>query len=156
MITKKARRKARLDSKQQKFGYTVVKKKKIKEPIMPKLVKSFVGDVLCPFCLHKAKLVKFMRSTKAGYHRTLGTCPSCQKGMQIKSLVAKWTPTEFAKWVFEYPSGAFWKKCTFKKFNKRLHSLGWSYEFWGAYKKLKPKVTEGSDYNQYLADMGYT
>ena len=70
--------------------------------------------------------------------------------------MAKWTTTEFARWVFNYPAGYFWHKCKFHKWNKRLYSLGWSFEFWGAYRALKPKVTQEGDYAQYLVDMGIT
>ncbi len=156
MITKKAMKTARLDSKQKKFDYLLPKKKKASKDNKPKWVNKFVGDVLCPFCLHKDKIVKFLKATKAGYHKSLGKCPSCQQGMQLKSVASKWTPTEFAKWVFNYPAGYFWRKCKFKKWNKRLYSLGWSFEFWGAYRALKPKDTPESTYAQYLVDMGIT
>ncbi|GAG75020.1 unnamed protein product, partial [marine sediment metagenome] len=113
---------------------------------------QFDDVVFCPFCLHKDKLTKFRKRVRKGYHKSLGKCPECKQGMQLVSLTTPMNPTQFAEWVYDYPYNYFWRKCSFKKFNSRLHSLGWSYQFWGMYKKLKG-VPVSDAYDQYIKDI---
>ena len=107
------------------------------------------GEVLCPFCLHEGPLGAFLISTKKGFHKGLGKCPECQNMMQLRTLTAKWTPSQFAEWVYDYRLSGFWQKCKFKTFNDRLYRLGWSYEFWDRYKQLKGE-NQTEAYEDYI------
>lgn len=152
-MKEKTRRKARLDSKQRKFQVQTSRVIRHEPREMPKWAHFFVGDVMCPFCLHRAKISMFLKPTKKGFHKGLGLCRECQQQMQLKTLASEMTPEQFAEWVVEYPAGYFWKKCHFDIFNKRLKKIGWSYRFWGRYRELKPKKEVDDQYSQYLHDM---
>lgn len=112
--------------------------------------------VLCPFCLTPNKLMKFYISNKKGIDKRLGKCPNCQNNVMYKTLfnLLKWTPQQFAKWVFEYRLSGFWQKIVFKKWKQRLYELDMSLEFWQEYKKLRgdPDETtqkENDDWEAY-------
>lgn len=105
--------------------------------------------VMCPFCLHIDKIGNFLISTKKGYHKGQGKCPECQNRMELQTLTAKWTPEQFADWVYPYSRSGFWQKCKFKTFNDRLYKIGWSYRFWRRYRELKGEDTTES-YEEHL------
>ena len=154
-MRKKVLKKMRLDPKQRKFEVKTSKVISHESKELPKWAQFFVGDVMCPFCFHIAKIQMFLKSTKKGYHKGLGLCRECQQQMQLKTLASEMTPEQFAEWVVEYPAWAFWQKCKFKKFNERLKKIGWSYRFWGKYRELKPKEEQSVEdsYDQYIQDI---
>jgi len=111
---------------------------------------NYAQKVFCPFCLHKDSLRNFV------VNKRLGNCPECENNMLITTLLRmlKWTPKEYAIFVYEYPFALFWSKCSnvyeypfalfwskcsnkFELWKNRLHNLNMSYEFWEIYKYLK-------------------
>lgn len=105
--------------------------------------------VMCPFCLHAAKLQAFLVSTKKGISQSKAACPECKNGMMMKSLTTEWSPEEYADWVYNYRSMGFWQKVPFNLWKERLHKIGWSHRFWTRYKELKGS-DESEDYWDYL------
>jgi hypothetical protein len=114
--------------------------------------------VMCPFCLYQAKLSSFFISNKKGISQGRAECPECHNGMLMKSLWADMNAKEYAKWVFDYRVNGFWQKCPFATWKKRLHDIGWSYDFWNTYKGLKgidsanETFEEADDRAKYYAD----
>jgi transcription elongation factor Elf1 len=106
---------------------------------------DFTKKVTCPFCLTWTQLSKFLISTKKGYNQGLGKCSECGHNMRLGTLfnLGRWTPEEYAKFVVEYPAGAFWKRVPFETWKRRLFLMGWSERFWLEYRKLNPKKGEG-------------
>jgi len=106
-----------------------------KSPLAKITTINYAQNVFCPFCLHKDFLRKFV------VNKRLGKCPECENGMLITTLLRmlKWTPKEYAIFVYEYPYAHFWSKCSFKFeiWKQRLYNLNMSYEFWLVYKTLK-------------------
>jgi len=91
----------------------------------------------CPFCLYIGKLKEFLISTKKGISQKKAKCPECKNGMMMRTLVASWTPEEYAEFAYPYSASGFWQKVPFDLWKKRLHKLRWSYQFWKRYKELK-------------------
>lgn len=106
-----------------------------------KEVKDLIKNnrLLCPFCLEIFHLSDFI------YINSLYKCKNCNNRITGKTLeiVFKLLCCEkpdiegFAKWVYGYRLNGFFQKINFEKWNKNLHFLGFSYEFWDYYKKLK-------------------
>jgi hypothetical protein len=110
-----------------------------------KFAKEFFKDkvknkmLICPFCLTPQYLSQF--SFDRGYYK----CPKCKSRTTEKTLslmfdifnFPKINIDEFAKWVFGYRVNGFFQKVNFQEWNKKLHDLGVSYDFWDYYKKLK-------------------
>jgi len=110
---------------------------------------AHTGLYRCPFCLHEAKIERFLISTKAGYHKGLGKCPECENQMQLKTLTEKMTPEQFAEFALRYSTAGYWQKVKFTVFNQRLKDLGAAVKFWKRYRELKgEETTEG--YEAYL------
>lgn len=133
--------KSHFDKAQVKFNNDGVAQR----PVAPE-VKKFTSVncnvlVMCPFCLHQAKLSAFFISTKKGISEGKAECPECHNGMLMKSLFEDMSPTQYADWVFKYKAFGFWKKCPFETWKKRLASIGWAKEFWDRYKDLKTDAT---------------
>lgn len=106
---------------------------------------DFTKNVTCPFCLSWLPLGKFLISTKKGYNQGTGHCPICDQKMKMKTLfgLGKWTPEQYAQFITEYPTGAFWKKVkSFEEWKKRLSLMKWSQPFWNEYKRLNPKMED--------------
>lgn len=103
---------------------------------------NYGQNVFCPFCLHKDLLRNFV------VNKRLGECSECKNRMLIRTLLRmlKWTPKDYAKFVYEYPYARFWSKCEYKfeTWKQRLYHLKMSEEFWLVYKTLKER------------DLGYT
>lgn len=107
-------------------------------------------------CLSWAGLGKFLISTKKGYNKGQGNCPECHQNMKLKTLfgLGKWTPEQYAQFITEYPSGAFWKrveKAGWEAWKSRLAIMKWTQPFWNEYKRLNPKeedekATEEEEY----------
>ncbi len=107
-------------------------------------------NVTCIFCLGISKLRLFLISTKKGYNRSLGKCPVCGQKMRLETLVKmlKWTPEEYAKFVFDYRQSGFWQKVAFEDWKKRLDMMGWSQPFWTEYKRLRGDPENYAEYEQ--------
>lgn len=114
------------------------------------VVTSVEGYLFCPFCLYRAKVSKFLVSTKKGISHSMAKCPSCNNGMRMRSLTMKSSIEGYAKWVFDYSLSGFWQKCPYKKWSERLKALGWSRRFWDEYKKLKGEFEPSESYDEYL------
>ncbi len=159
----KIHQEAENDKKQAKFD----KKSTMVAPAKP-VVETFTAKncnelVMCPFCLHQAFLSSFFISNKKGISQGKAECPECHNTMLMKSLWQDMSPTQYAQWVFNYKSMGFWQKCPFAKWKDRLYAIGWGFEFWIEYKRLKKdaemesefgsteKATESYEqaYNQY-------
>jgi len=113
--------------------------------------------VMCPFCLYQAKLSSFFISTKKGISQAKAECPECHNGMLMKSLWMNMSAKEYGKWVWDYRKSGFWQKCPFATWKKRLHDIGWSYDFWNVYRGLKGlEKAEGmfSDAERMARDYG--
>lgn len=151
-MRKKRKKKRKFDKHQQRLKVDVKSGRDLVFPPLPEGFQKWLGDVLCPFCLHKDIPIKFGITTKKGYHRRLGKCRECGNQMLLSSLTTPMTPSQFAEWVWEYPHGQFWRKCAYDKFSSRLSRLGWSFEFWGKYFALKKgkKQIVYDEYTQYL------
>lgn len=113
--------------------------------------------ISCPFCLGLSEFRLFLVSTKAGISRSMGHCPLCDQGMQLRSLVHmdKSTAKEYAGWVFRYRG--FFKKIKFNEWKGRLKIMGWTQEFWDEYKRLKgerEKEGSGEDYGDMMNRLG--
>jgi transcription elongation factor Elf1 len=108
--------------------------------------------VTCPFCLGLEEFRQFLVSTKKGISTGSAKCPLCGLGFRMKSLVgmAKWTPKEYADWVYAYTADGFWKKVKFDTWKKRLFLMGWTNDFWLRYKELKGEDQKNESYTDYL------
>jgi hypothetical protein len=93
-------------------------------------------EVMCPFCLEKGVLQRFIVSTKTGISQKKALCPFCGVGMMMRNLLRKWDPITFADWVFGYRRG-FFQKVDFPAWRKKLFDMGWAGEFWRHYNALK-------------------
>lgn len=131
------------------FLFAVVEEKKI----------DFTKKETCPFCLSWLPLNAFIISTKKGYHQSLGKCKACGQGMKLKTIftLGKGTPEAYAKFVVEYPPGAFFEKVKqglgFERWKARLKLMGWSQRFWEEYRRLNPKFDDENEekYKDYEA-----
>jgi hypothetical protein len=110
---------------------------------------DFNKKVICPICLSWLPLTNFVVSTEKGYDKENAKCPECKNDVQIKSLfnLNKLKPTEYARFVVEYPAWKFWLKCprlTWKKNIKLMIWLGVKFErqFWEEYRRLKPSLED--------------
>lgn len=101
-------------------------------------------QVMCPFCLYQNKLSHFFVSVKKGISSGKAFCPECKNGMLMRTLLADMTATQYAKFVWDYRTSGFWKKCPFDVWKQRLHGVGWSHEFWEEYKRLKAQFSSDS------------
>jgi len=118
--------------------------KPIKNSLRPRLSLNIEQTVICPFCLHKGKLLKFLVSVKRGFHRRLGECPECKHKAWFETLltIPNFTAKQFAEWVFDY-GREFWSKCSFEKFRNRLYyDKDYTRIFWGRYRELKGEYDE--------------
>lgn len=109
-------------------------------------------QVSCPFCLGLSEFRKFLVSTKQGISRSMGKCPLCSEGMYLKtlSMMSKTNAAGYAEWVFNYRG--FWKKINFNQWKGRLQMIGWTSEFWDAYKALKGKQEEEGGDSESFTD----
>jgi len=129
-----------------------------KKPIKPRddeitlqMLQSRV-KYMCPFCLHTDYLKAFMIPKKKGWSVRMAQCPECGNKMRMKTLLAEWTPEQFAEWVYNYRLSGFWGKCPFEKFNKRLKDIGWSERFWRRYKELKGELYQDWQYKKLIEE----
>jgi hypothetical protein len=133
------------DTKQMQFaidGTLIINKKIIDEqtPIIALInEKNFW---ICPFCLETSN--KFIIENKG-----LIKCPNCLISMKMKTLlfIKDCSNEEYARWVYEYRLSGFFFKLksgnnSFEKWNKKMKELGFSYEFWDEYKRLKGEDIE--------------
>jgi hypothetical protein len=114
--------------------------------------------VTCPFCLGLSEFHRFLMSTKQGISHSLGVCPLCGQGLQLKTLklMSECTPEQFAEWIHKYKG--FWRKVTnFNRFRDRLWIMGWTKPFWRRYYALKAEdKAEGMQegYADYMNRLG--
>lgn len=107
--------------------------------------------VMCPFCLRKNKIQRFLVSGKEGISKSRAQCPECQVGMMMATLLRDWDPISYADFVFGYRKSGFFQKIKFDEWKKVLYDMSWAKEFWDHYKNLK---AEGSDdYESYSDHM---
>jgi len=129
----------RLKEDKQQFLLSVTGIQPNDNPLARDTTINYRQNVFCPFCLHKDSLGRFK------LNRRLGKCPECRNQMLMITLtrMLKWTPEEYARFVFEYPYAKFWSKCSdnFETWKQRLYHLNMSYEFWETYKYLKEQVS---------------
>ncbi len=135
--------KAKLDKQQTMFafheGEAVIKDNPSKyAKITEKSIDPF-RNTTCPFCLSLNRLSTFLISTKKGFDRGLGKCPSCGQKMKLVTLVKmeSWKPEEYAAFVFDYRRSGFWQKISFATWKNRLKLMGWTKPFWDEYKRLR-------------------
>ena len=140
--------KSKDDKQQSRFDKTGWIKPKEKEPEVQFTTVSGNEMVMCPFCLHTAKLSLFFVSTNKGISQGKAECPSCKNGMLMKSLYNDWGAEEYAQWVFDYRRSGFWQKCPFPTWKQRLYEIGWAHTFWTTYKELKGSDTSQSYFDQ--------
>jgi len=116
--------------------------------------------VYCPFCLHRAKLIKFLVSDKKGGISTYrARCPECRTGMLMKTVSAMHYMTDkkiesYAQWVCDYRMG-FWKKCKKDIWDKRLKEYGWIGIFWKKYKAIKASMPREHGSEEVYYDNDY-
>jgi hypothetical protein len=101
--------------------------------------------VICPFCLYRSTLEKFLFSCGKGFHKGLGFCINCGQKSTFRTLLKMptWTPQEYAKFVFGYVQNGFWDKCKYGEWSTRMNlDRDISNAFWNEYKKLKGEKEE--------------
>lgn len=116
----------------------------IKNSLKPKLSLNCEQTVICPFCLHKGKLLNFLVSVKRGFHKRLGECSECKRKATFETLltIPNFTAKQFAEWIFDYGK-EFWAKCSFEKFRNRLYkNKDYAKIFWNRYHELKGEYDE--------------
>ena len=105
------------------------------------LIKSGCLDinriVFCPFCLKSGKAQKFLVSGKKGISHSKALCPFCNTGMLLRTVLRKWTPENYASWVFAYSRNGFWQKIVFEEWKIGLNLKKWTIPFWNRYNALK-------------------
>lgn len=142
--TLKHQRKTEVDRKQTVLDFSRKAAAAMREEHIITSVYPISMQFVCPFCLHIDNIYRFKIKTKHGYSEKQAKCPSCEQGMQMRSLTKEMTPEQFADWCYTY-GATFWKKIgNFEEWNKRLRKLGWSYRFWKKYKELKGEFDEES------------
>jgi hypothetical protein len=99
--------------------------------------------LVCPFCLTPNALRKYLIKPS---NKFMACCPNCKQNVLFKTLfeMLKWTGIEFADFVSPYAKTGFWSKVfpNFEEWNKKLHELNMSYDFWFRYKSLKGDYEE--------------
>lgn len=142
-------RKAKQDKQQTRFTKTGSVMKPVQVVTVIGQTRSMTEQFACAYCLHIDKLQRFLISTRKGYHRGLAQCPECKNKMRMSTLVATWTPEEYAEYVIGAMLSGFFQKIPYRKWSERLYKLGWSARFWRRYKQLKGEE-EGETYREYL------
>ncbi len=101
---------------------------------------------MCPFCLHKGRIVEFF-IYKDGNPETpyegKAKCPECGTGMLMKTAVTVFNAETFADFVFTY-KGFFGKVFKRPVWNARLETWGWRDAFWARYNEQKDSSREPS------------
>jgi len=141
--------KAKDDKQQALLSPTTKNGIRLRPQVTVDIVMVHTGEYLCPFCLHKDKIEKFLISTKKGYHKGLGKCPECGNQMKLKTLTEKMTPEQYADFVYPYRVDGFWQRCPYETWKQRMRQLGWAYRFWQRYKELSGEESNES-YAAYL------
>ena len=147
------------DKKQMQFaidGTLIINQKFIDEKTPIDALINNSNFWMCPFCLETSN--KFIIENKG-----LIKCFNCLNGMRMKTLlfVKDCSNKEYAKWVYEYRLSGFFSKLnsgnnSFEKWNKKMKELGFSYEFWDEYKRLKGEDIEPQEpefNNEQLEDI---
>lgn len=134
--------KAKLDKQQTVFALqedAVIKDNPSKYAVVTQTGIDPFKNTTCPFCLSLNRVRTFLISTKKGFDRGLGKCPSCGQKMKLQTLVKMetWKPEEYAAFVFDYRKSGFWQKIKFAEWKNRLKLMGWTKPFWDEYKRLR-------------------
>jgi len=108
------------------------------------------GKYSCVFCLYSGRIEEFLISRKKGYDKRLVHCPECGQNMELRSLTAKWTPEEYADFLYRYSCQGGWQKVRFKIWSERLKEIGWSERFWLRYKELKGDSDQTESYEKHI------
>jgi len=105
---------------------------------------DFTKNVLCPFCLTYNLLMRFEKRGQCY------KCPICKNDMMLRTLIKEITIPEFARWVFDYRLSGFWTKVypSAKLWFIKLKELGFSYEFWENYNRLKGESKANNKFNE--------
>jgi hypothetical protein len=123
----------------------------MKSPLVTEQIELKLSQiVICPFCLYRSILEKFLFSCGKGLHKSLGFCPDCGNKATFRTLIKMptWTPQEYAKFVFDYVQNGFWDKCNYGKWSTRMKlDLEICNAFWEKYKLLKGEKQE--NYEEY-------
>ena len=137
---------ARMDKWQTMFdkGYIIAN---FRTGIIEEFFLNSEKQFICPFCLGSDSQPKFLLKEKNHY---MAKCPECQQNVLFKSLfnILRFSPEEFAKFVFDYRLSSFWDKVKdFKEWNRRLFNLGFGYstDFWNKYKELKGEESDNEE-----------
>lgn len=100
-------------------------------------------DTRCPFCLHRQTTRQMCFFLSDGKLSAMRKCVSCGKTMQASSAVAFLRgAAEYGRWVASYPR--FWQSVNHDALMEALQSLKELklldvYDFWRAYREVKPK-----------------
>jgi len=138
------------DKQQTKFGEAGRLKLIVKQKSNIYTVMDTTIQVMCLFCLHQDKLIKFLVSTKKGISQSRAQCPECKGGMMMRTLTAEMTPEQYAKFAYGYARSGFWDKVPYTTWRTRLSDLGWSLRFWNKYMQLKGENKDMENYDQFL------
>ena len=123
----------------------------------PKQEETSFAKYLCPWCLREYPASQYLTRLKSGKVAKKGECPSCSHRMMIDTLrlVYRYSPEEFAEWVYERGHYGFWHEIKFQDWKHRLNEIGIAQPFWDRYRELKAKNSlagnEGADYADYMA-----
>lgn len=108
---------------------------------------------ICPFCLYQGYLHEFQIMNKKGPSRKRAKCPDCGQKMRMTTLTQKMTPSDLAKFIFDYTYAFGRYKLSWDKIKPRLKEMGIANTFWEAWKQLKNewyKQRYGLTYEEYL------
>lgn len=108
----------------------------------------------CPFCLYEGYLHEFQIPLKNGYSKKRAKCPDCGQSMRMDTLTKPMTPTELAKFLYEYILLGGYHKISWSKLKSRLKLMGAANTFWTAWRQVKDEVYReryGLTYEEYLA-----
>jgi hypothetical protein len=132
--------KSKSDKLQSRFNPTGDIDKPTEKVTEPKMNIDMI--VYCPFCLCRARLIKFLTTdAKKQISTYRAKCRECNNTMLMRTLISMNQMNNdkirsYARWVCEYRYG-FWKKVQKEKWDKRLKLYRWAGTFWTEYRKVK-------------------
>jgi hypothetical protein len=111
----------------------------------------------CPFCLASQGLREMCFFTDNGKLSARRRCKRCKKTMSAESAIVFLKGSrEYGLWVGAYAWSGFWHKIDHDDYMKQIEFLKEikqlnTFEFWKAYREVKPKVETEEDRDRRIA-----